>query len=236
MVPIAGVEFGVFNAEDDKQVDTMFTDEKGFASSHELAYGDYYVQEVKSVDKYHVDKTEYCFSINENGEVEFLNSGLPILNTLKQGRLDLMKVSNETVEHEVTINVVNDLIEAYIEVNKIDRKTGEEFNVIDEAGKVVDKLKTSCDGTAKSKKVPYGTYTIKEVKAPTNYQINSKDQTVTIGKDDNEKVVYTTVEDDKKQAEVCTGLDENNNEIIETVDIDKVEENKGDCEVKEQPK
>ncbi len=418
-IPLGGVEFGVYTATDKSAkggelVDSFFTDEKGFGRSHELGYGKYYVQEINSVDKYHVDKTKYYFSINENGKVEFLNSGLPILNTLKQGRLDLMKVSNETdynesepmsdvgfdvykdsnangkldegeeenvvdhittnnqghaiskkltvgaylvketntnigynmstevypvtveadktvsvndnnsivndhiqgkvkfhktdehgtniadveltlynesdepigrvvtdengfaesealdfgkyyaietnapdsvimsdekyefeindetVEHEVTINVVNDLIEAYIEVNKVDRKTGEdlsgaEFNVIDETGKVVDKLKTSYDGTAKSKKLPYGTYTIKEVKAPTNYQINSKDQTVTIGKDDNEKVVYTTVEDDKKQAEVCTGLDEDNKEIIETVDIDKVEESKGDCEVKEQP-
>ncbi len=380
-VPVAGVEFGVFNADDDKQVDTMFTDEKGFASSHELAYGKYYVQEVKSVDKYHVDKTKYYFDIDKNGEVEFINNGLPILNTLKQGRLDLMKVSNETdyneskpmsdvgfdvykdsnangeldageeknavdhittngqgyakskkltigsylvketntnigynmdttiypvtieadktvavndnkpivnnhiqgkvkfhktdeygtniagveltiyddkdspvgrvvtdekgiaeskaldygkyyavetkapdsvimsdekfefeindetINHEVTINVVNDLIEANIEINKVDKNTGEdlsgaEFSIIDESGKEVDKLKTSYDGKATSQKLPYGTYTVKETKAPINYLINLKDTKVSIGKDDNEKVVRTRVEDEKVQEKV----------------------------------
>lgn len=219
---LAGAEFTVTDKDTGKVVDTLVTDENGNATTKLIPYGTYEVKETKAPTGYINSGYSETVKIDKNNEVEKLNGGKSIVNKEMSGTLDLQKVEDNSA-------LVNG-------DDKNNPLSGAEFTIIDESGNEVDKLKTSYDGKATSKKLPFGEYIVKETKAPTNYEINSKDTKVSIGKDDNEQIVYTVVEDEKEQAEVCTGLDKDNKEIIKTVDIDKVEQSKGDCNIEGQSK
>lgn len=203
---IEGVELTIYN-ESDEEVDKVVTDENGNAESASLDYGKYYAKETSAPEEYIMSDEKYDIEINA-----------------------------ETVNHEVTIQVINDLIEGQVQISKVDSKTGEnlsgaEFTIYDENGNIVEVLVTDEKGIATSSKLEYGKYTIEETKAPENYDINYVDQEFTIDAENNDEIQYAVVEDDKTQVDVCTGLDKDNKEIIETVDIDEVDEKEGDCSI-----
>ena len=50
-------------------IETLVTDKKGHAISSMLPYGDYILKEMIAPDRYHLEPTEYPFSINEQGQV-----------------------------------------------------------------------------------------------------------------------------------------------------------------------
>ncbi|WP_338751211.1 SpaA isopeptide-forming pilin-related protein [Bacillus sp. FJAT-52991] len=69
--------------------------------------------------------------------------------------------------------------EAQIQIVKVDQEDqnqilpGAHFDLLQD-GKVIDSLVTDANGKAVSKKLPEGTYTLKETKAPTGYQLPTK--------------------------------------------------------------
>ncbi|HJB26018.1 MAG TPA: hypothetical protein H9662_05325 [Firmicutes bacterium] len=50
-------------------IETLVTDKEGHAISSMLPYGDYILKEMIAPDRYHLEPTEYPFSINEQGQV-----------------------------------------------------------------------------------------------------------------------------------------------------------------------
>ena len=54
---------------------------------------------------------------------------------------------------------------------------GAVFEIRDKAGNLVDTIKSDKNGVAASKPLPLGRYTIRETKAPANYQVNSQELT-----------------------------------------------------------
>ena len=50
-------------------IETLVTDKKGHAISSMLPYGDYILKEMIAPDRYHLEPTEYPFSISEQGQV-----------------------------------------------------------------------------------------------------------------------------------------------------------------------
>mgnify|MGYP005758213205 CR=1 FL=1 len=50
-------------------IETLVTDQKGHAISSMLPYGDYILKEMIAPDRYHLEPTEYPFSISEQGQV-----------------------------------------------------------------------------------------------------------------------------------------------------------------------
>ena len=61
-----------------------------------------------------------------------------------------------------------------LKVNKDGRAplAGAEFDVFNADGKIVDHLVTGTDGTAMTKVLPYGKYSLRETKAPTGFVLS----------------------------------------------------------------
>lgn len=72
---LAGVVFGIFTEDGDKVLE-ITTDMNGKALAKELEYGDYYLQELKTIDGYKLNDKKFRFSVSENGEtiqIEVIN-------------------------------------------------------------------------------------------------------------------------------------------------------------------
>ena len=72
---LAGVVFGIFT-EDGNKVLEITTDSNGKALAKELEYGDYYLQELKTIDGYKLNDKKFRFSVRENGgtiQIEVIN-------------------------------------------------------------------------------------------------------------------------------------------------------------------
>ena len=72
---LAGVVFGIFT-EDGNKVLEITTDSNGKALAKELEYGDYYLQELKTIDGYKLNDKKFSFSVRENGgtiQIEVIN-------------------------------------------------------------------------------------------------------------------------------------------------------------------
>lgn len=87
---LAGVVFGIFTEDGDKVLE-ITTDTDGKALAKELEYGDYYLQELKTIDGYKLNDKKFSFSVKENGEtiqIEVINDTIrevPPTNTPKTG-------------------------------------------------------------------------------------------------------------------------------------------------------
>ena len=72
-----------------------------------------------------------------------------------------------------------------IEITKTDADTtdtlnGAVFEVRNDTDTIVDTVTTSIDGTCRTVQLPYGDYTIQEITAPTNYELNETTFNITI--------------------------------------------------------
>ncbi len=145
---LPGAEFTIYDS-DGKEVDTIITDEDGYAISELLDYGEYTITETKAPVGYQIDNTEYPFNIDVDGEIETINDGY---------------------------GIVNEKIDGQIELNKVDQNgnplTGVEFTIFDESGTVVEVLTTDNNGYAISSVLPGGEYSVVESKALEGYVLN----------------------------------------------------------------
>ena len=175
------VIFGIFAREDilmadgsvgiakDSLVYTSGIDEDGhLATAIELPLGDYYIKELKTNEAYELNETEYDFTIAYMGPL----------------------ISAYTIQINRGLSIENDLIKTAVKVLKVDSETGEailnenfEFTVYtDEA--CTDALMTvkadTETGTVTFNDLTFGTYYVKETKAPTGYQLSDEVKTIVI--------------------------------------------------------
>lgn len=130
-------------------------------------------------------------STDGNGQSDF--GGLEpgnyklVENTAPSGYEIMVKSTDVVVEAgkitEVTIK--NKPIKNRIKIVKKDSSdtllSGAKFQIVNSSGTVVDTLTTGSDGTATSKDLPYGNYTVKETVPPSGYEIaNPSSQDITI--------------------------------------------------------
>ncbi len=166
---IAGTQFQIRDSEDnlilDNGNDIFTTDATGQVTlSSPLTSGNYTLHETTPPYGYYLDSTPISFSIDENTS-----------DTLM-------------VEHS------NKIVEKQIRVIKADarditrRLSGAAFEIYNSDGNTVDKITTGSDGTAISKMLVYGDYTVKEVSPPVGFKVESDTQEVTI--DDSKNDVY----------------------------------------------
>lgn len=158
--PLSDAEFTIYD-EAGNSVETLITDEDGYAISSDIILGDYTVKETKAPYGYILDDTSYEASITSNGEVIQLNEGDPIVNEKIEGQIDLQKIDEDG----------NGL-------------TGAEFTIYDEAGNIVEVLTSEFDGYAVSGALPQGEYSIVETKAPDGYVLDGKTYYAKITNDD----------------------------------------------------
>ena len=130
------------------------TDQDGYIYADEgLADGRYYLREIKAAPGYVLDpelKTIYV-RYGSTTEIEWSN-------TAECGQIQIIKKSADD-------NATNGLPAGTL-------LEGAVFEIYDKAGNVVDTIKSDRNGRAVSKTLPLSRYTIREIKAPTNYSIN----------------------------------------------------------------
>lgn len=131
------------------------TDSNGVAScDSKLVRGEYYYKELKTAGpQYVMDEDLHPFTLilaNSKISTFNVNETLPIKNVLARGNIKVLKV------------------------NKDGRAplAGAEFDVFNADGKIVDHLVTGTDGTAMTKVLPYGKYSLRETKAPTGFVLS----------------------------------------------------------------
>lgn len=165
--PLKGVLFGIYAkdaikdysgkeiAAADTCVGYAVTDSNGVAScDSKLVRGEYYYKELKTAGpQYVMDEDLHPFTLilaNSKISTFNVNETLPIKNVLARGNIKVLKV------------------------NKDGRAplAGAEFDVFNADGKIVDHLVTGADGTAMTKILPYGKYSLRETKAPTGFVLS----------------------------------------------------------------
>ena len=131
------------------------TDQDGYIYADEgLADGRYYLREIKAAPGYVLDpelKTIYV-RYGSTTEIEWTN-------TAECGQIQIIKKSADD-------NATNGLPAGTL-------LEGAVFEITDKAGNVVDTIKSDRNGRAVSKTLPLSRYTVREIKAPANYSINS---------------------------------------------------------------
>ena len=150
---------------------TKKTDESGKVIIDNLPLGKYYIKEKEA--NYYYQKTDDIinFEIKENGDV------------IKE------KMTNKKIIGEVSVNkygevfniVDNDIKNDFVKLSDI------EFDLFDNDNKLIDTLKTDCDGFIK-KELPLGKYYLQEKTKLAGYQDNNEKYYFEIKKDCNEAI------------------------------------------------
>ena len=173
--PLKGAEFSIYD-KNGKIVDTLVTDQQGYAISKYLRYGSYTMKETKAPEGYKLSDKIYEIEIKNDKQIVKFEIG----NTIKKGKVEVIKLDSELKE---------DLPLA-----------GAEFTILDLHRNQVDKLVTDQDGKAISKDIEYGRYIMQETKAPEGYKPSNKIYRIEI-KDD-KQVVKFKIENEIKKGKV----------------------------------
>ena len=194
---LSNIEFEIYD-ENNKVINTITTNEKGYSKATNLLPGKYYMKEKTKLDNYkEIDKIEFELK-QENQYQEIINISLVIKNILKKGKLDFTKLDKDT-----NLGISNTIIEIY-----------NEFDVLlftketDEFGKItIDNL-------------PYGKYYIKE-KQP-NYLYQKTDEIINFEIKEDGEVIKKTLTNKKIVGDLeITKLGETYNFIDNTIIYDK---------------
>ncbi len=141
--------------KDNNVVATVTTNEKGIAEVKDLPLGDYFVKEINAPEGYIKVDTPVKVTIDNTNVIE-----LVMKNTRKveNGQFKLLKKDSESGQ----------------------LLPGAKFDVIDKDGKVVETIVTDDKGEVLSKRLPVGSYTLKEVEAPKGYELSSSSVSVDV--------------------------------------------------------
>lgn len=169
---LKGVEY-VLVSEDGANKWELVTDKNGEINiSKELEEGVYYLTETKSLNGYVKDNKEYKIEIKW-GKTTTLN----LTNEKIKGKIQVIKTNADN--NQLTGTLANT------------RLSNAVFEIRNEKGKLIETITTNYDGVATSKSLEYGTYIVKEIKAPVNYILDTNEYTVVI-KDGQTRVLNVT--------------------------------------------
>ena len=154
---IPGVSFILYDSGHEP-IDQQTTDDRGYAWFDDLTVsGRYYLRELEN-EGYIPDTQERTVYVKagEVTEVEWENT--PIT-----GQIQIVKKSADY--NPSTGLPAGTLLEGAI------------FEIYDKAGNLVDTIRSDSRGLAVSKQLPLSRYTIREIKAPSNYGVNEQELT-----------------------------------------------------------
>lgn len=183
-IKLEGVEFELYN-EEGELIDKLITDENGEAIMENLDIGNYILKEVKTKDNYILNKEEIKFEIKWNKETK-----LEIQNEKIKGQIKIIKTSKD--DNEITGEKAGSPI------------SNVTFEIRNEEGKVIETLITNEKGEALSSKLEKGKYTVKEIKANENYQLDETEYTVEI--EEHEEIVELQITNKSKRKLPRTGF------------------------------
>jgi uncharacterized surface anchored protein len=203
-IPLANAEFQILDADHNvitmtthypnmEVHDTFKTDASGtFTLPDKLKIGTYYIREVNAPEGYLLDQNEMEIQITEEHDwaspFEIVFSDAPA-----KGKITVAKADDQT--GDPIEGTVFDIVAAEDIVTP-------DGTVRAQAGEVVDTLTTSADGTAESKELYLGKYTVQEVKQTDGYvrTLEGRDVELTY-QDQNTSVVSENVSITNKPTE-----------------------------------
>ena len=156
--------------------------------SMDLPIGSYYLQEIATNEAYILDETKYPIDFSYQGQeiatVEIVaNNGQAIVNNLKKGQVELIKES-DFPQGALDQGFTNLPLEGAV------------YGIYSTDGREVGKLTTDIKGYVKSDLLPYGSYYLKEIKAPFGYEVNENEYHFVISADG--EVITITAKDQPK--------------------------------------
>lgn len=137
-----------------------------------------------------------------------------------------------------------EVLKTSLEITKIDSDTqsttpsgegsliGAEYGLYNESNELITTIKIEEDSKGKIENIPFGTYYLKELKAPTGYQLDTKVYTIYITKENpkieitlenkiikKKIIIYKTYDEDKKikEANISFTIYDKNNQKVATV-------------------
>lgn len=143
---LKGAEFTLYKKSDlNTAIETVTSDENGLVKFSQQVVGDYIIKETKAPEGYVLGQDiEVKIEVTENGQ---------------ELKLD---------------DVENKIIRGSIELKKEDaggnKLPGAKFRLFDSSKNKVEDSTSDEDGKVKFEDIPYGEYTIEEIKAPTGYK------------------------------------------------------------------
>ena len=151
---LEGAEYTVYDSEK-KEVGKITTDKEGHGSLNNLLLGTYTVKETKAPVGYNLDPNTYTVELTYKDQTSsIIYAGVESQDKVKTGYIEILKT--DTDNHplkggEFGIYTNNDM---YI------------GSTLYKKGQLVMSIKTNEKGIAKSDPLPYGSYYVKEMKAP----------------------------------------------------------------------
>lgn len=191
----------------DQDTDTATDDEKtskliaAYSVKTDLPFGSYYIQEISTDDHYMIDDTKYSFTFSYTNQNEStvniqINDGKEIINTLKRGKIQGVKLDDSG----------NPLKDATIGLFKAD---AEEFTKETALMTTVSKE----DGTFSFTDIPFGAYIVKELESPEDYLIDPNNYPVEIT--ENEQIVNLEIVNVLKRGDIQGMKIDNNGKPLE---------------------
>uniref|UniRef100_UPI00243568FF MSCRAMM family protein n=1 Tax=Clostridium thermobutyricum TaxID=29372 RepID=UPI00243568FF len=168
-VKLQGAEFTVTGPNGFNK--TVTTNEEGVATLSNLPWGTYIVKETKAPKGYNLNKTIKIVQVT-NASVGQIQS-LTFNDTQILGNLNITKLGKNGAKLE-----------------------GAQFTISSSNG-FNETVTTNKDGVASLSNLPWGTYRIKETKAPLGYKLNDKLQTITINSSDVSQIQSLTFNDNQ---------------------------------------
>lgn len=192
---LEGAQYQILNSNNEV-VETVTTSSTGVAISSYLPLGKYTIKEIIPSKGYNLDEQVYSIEIKENKIYEIISKEKVI-----KGNIEITKLNSETETCEV-------FGEAVLE--------GAVYAIYDYGNNLVDEVTINKNCKGLSKKLPYGTYKIKEIKAPNGYEIDTNIYQIKIEKDtvyriiSKEKIIKGNIEITKVDSEtgICKALGE----------------------------
>ncbi|WP_297517867.1 SpaA isopeptide-forming pilin-related protein, partial [uncultured Clostridium sp.] len=178
---LAGAKFDLFNSKTNELIGSYTTKADGkILVDKKLAYGEYYLQEVKAPTGYILNTDKIKVTINSEQIKHVTVTDKKESVEVKYGALEITKQ-----------NTAGKLL------------SGATFNLFNSNDKLIGSYTTQANGVILvDKKLAYGEYYLQEVKAPIGYELNTQKIKVSIN---SEKIQNITVTDKKKDVEVKYG-------------------------------
>ncbi len=156
---LSGAKF-VLKSELTGETAELVSDENGKAKLEGLAIGKYSLVETEAPEGYELDPTVHLVEVTKNKEAKNITN---------------VTIANEAIEPLGSVEVTK------VDKGNLGIKLADTIFELkeDATGKVI-KLVTDENGKATASDLPLGEYTIKELKAPKGYLLDSKEQSITV--------------------------------------------------------
>lgn len=149
LATLSGAIYGIYDAETDTLIQTVTTNDDGYAISNNLPkLGEYYLQEITPSEGYQIDLTRYYFS----SSLEQINASL------------IVKEDVITRDFEFTKVIATD------KTGIMTPEANVEFGIYDHNNQLYTKVTTDSEGKIYVT-LPYGKYTLKQLTSTTNHEM-----------------------------------------------------------------